>query len=658
MIKKLLLSLLPLLILANDSVDPYANIDHYTLQNGMQVYLLSDSKAQNVAISVDVYVGQRSETNKNAGISHLVEHMVFRDSRIAHHDYLDYIKERGATAINANTAEYKTTFYATIDPNQAIWLTKNFATMLMEFPINKEDLAIEKGALQIEIGNANWLTHTSFYLASFFKGIGALFPERERNIFYDDFGIKKEKELPKRYFQQINNKKFSLEAVKKQYNNYYYPKNMRLRVVGNFDPITMKQTIQMSFGAYSKDGNLSTRPTIHPVVLQPNPYINHDIADSNKNYIAIGAKYIIESYQKYIVLYYYMQNLANRVQQQLRNNKGQTYSVSPFDYAKAKAGLIGISFETTHEAFEKSLQLTQNIIQSDVASLHQEDISQALADAAAYYTSQEHDSDTLMNLVDMQEYINDTFSDQNITAYSAFNAITPTYFQTVISTTFQPQFSYLYTNKDYLLFPYDAPLLSLILLIVVIAIALMLRIILLKRAHLNYTHRDILFSRRLSSRFTSLVQGVSVFVLALLLSEWIEVALSYVIYGNFYAFKYYQMPYSLLYESMSFLLFFTIFITLLRTLFKSYFFKFDLLEEKMVIIGNSILVINKSDIASIDITPYRFKYYKHILGFSLLFLKPLVKITLHNGTYYYLRTSNAKALREDLTQWLTSQETP
>lgn len=84
------------ILFANTLSDPYKNIEYFKLENGLEVYLLSNEKSVNTQIELKVAVGMDIENEKNAGLSHLVEHIVFRDQRVPHHDYVDYIKEEGA----------------------------------------------------------------------------------------------------------------------------------------------------------------------------------------------------------------------------------------------------------------------------------------------------------------------------------------------------------------------------------------------------------------------------------------------------------------------------------------------------------------------------------------------------------------------------------
>jgi zinc protease len=109
------------------SSNPYKNITSYTLKNGLKVYLYPNDKAENTAINVDVKVGMKAEDEDSAGLSHLVEHIVFRDGRIEDRDYLDLFKKEGASFVNAYTKYYKTQYLTTIKSDKAYWIVEQFA---------------------------------------------------------------------------------------------------------------------------------------------------------------------------------------------------------------------------------------------------------------------------------------------------------------------------------------------------------------------------------------------------------------------------------------------------------------------------------------------------------------------------------------------------
>jgi predicted Zn-dependent peptidase len=85
----------------NTSHYPFNKVEYFRLDNGADIYLLADKKSVNTTIAMKVKTGYAIEDEKTYGLSHLVEHIVFRDKDIPHRDYLDYFKENGATYVNA-----------------------------------------------------------------------------------------------------------------------------------------------------------------------------------------------------------------------------------------------------------------------------------------------------------------------------------------------------------------------------------------------------------------------------------------------------------------------------------------------------------------------------------------------------------------------------
>ena len=82
----------------------------------------------------------------------------------------------------------------------------------------------------------------------------------------------------------------------------------------------------------------------------------------------------------------------------------------------------------------------------------------------------------------------------------------------------------------------------------------------------------------------------------------------------------------------------------------------DVVENEIYLVGNKIQVIHKENIQSLDIEKWSIGKFKNILGYSMLFWKPLLKIQTYQNQLYYLRTGNAKHLEEDLQKWLNQQK--
>ncbi len=56
------------------------NIKKYQLKNGLTVFYCHTPESVSFELSIHINTGARDETKKNTGISHFLEHMMFRGS--------------------------------------------------------------------------------------------------------------------------------------------------------------------------------------------------------------------------------------------------------------------------------------------------------------------------------------------------------------------------------------------------------------------------------------------------------------------------------------------------------------------------------------------------------------------------------------------------
>ncbi len=642
---------LPMIMLAQEVNDPYKNIRYIELKNGLKAYILPDKQAINTKIVLEVMVGMDVENTQTAGISHLLEHLIFRDQRIPHNDYLDYIKEQGATNVNGYTGRYKTKYITTIDSKKSYWIVETFAQMLLDKVVTKEDLEIEKRALQVEIGEVQWYHPYTNLLGKTFTKLSNLFPNEE-NIYEDEFGLQKVKELPSAYSYKQNNNKFTLDEVMHHYDEYYYPKNMMLKVVGNFDANKMELLIKKLFGDNKRTGKKHATEPPYNAKLNNKSYYSYLTGQGDKNYAYIGGKYILNDYKKYLIIDSYTQHLAKKMQQLLRNKLGQTYSVNPFYYSNRDAILTGIVFGSLHQEFENNLELIKQKIQKDYLSMDIDEIEEALDQSTLYYTSLEHDSKTLFKLVEAQEYLHTYHDIYDKTPYEIFSSITTKDFQDEVTKNFSLQNSYLQIYRDYYFFPYDMSIFIFIMLLLTIFTYIKTyKFINLKKGVTLYTKRDIRFTRRLTNRFFLFLKFILIFMLATLLSEWCEFYFYSILFDNPYHSNTIKQPYSYLVYIMSFLLFFTIFIFLNRILFTKTFTRLDVTDKKLNFVGSSLVCIHKDEIHEIKTVSWSIKKFTKTFGLALLFFKPVVMISTIDGRTIYLRSNNALHLEEDLLNW-------
>ena len=125
--------------------------EHTTLSNGLNVIAEINPSVHSVAFGFFVRTGARDETPEVAGVSHFLEHMVFKGTdRYSALDVNRIFDEVGAR-YNASTSEETTLFYAAILPE---YMPETFELLadIMYPSLRDDDFAMEKNVILEEIG--------------------------------------------------------------------------------------------------------------------------------------------------------------------------------------------------------------------------------------------------------------------------------------------------------------------------------------------------------------------------------------------------------------------------------------------------------------------------------------------------------------------------
>src|SRR6266404_6542833 len=123
----------------------------HTLPNGLQVIAETSPSARSVALGFFVRTGSRDETPEVCGVTHFLEHMIFKGSE--RRSCLDVNRDFDRIGANSNafTSEENTVFYAAILPEflpQAV----DVLTDILRPSLREEDFEMEKKVIIEEIG--------------------------------------------------------------------------------------------------------------------------------------------------------------------------------------------------------------------------------------------------------------------------------------------------------------------------------------------------------------------------------------------------------------------------------------------------------------------------------------------------------------------------
>src|SRR6266571_2533745 len=123
----------------------------HTLENGLSVVGESSPSARSTAIGFFVRTGARDESAEVSGVSHFLEHMVFKGT--PHRSALDVNMDfdRIGANYNAFTSEENTVFYAAILP-EYLPQTVDILADILRPSLRDEDFDMEKNVIIEEIG--------------------------------------------------------------------------------------------------------------------------------------------------------------------------------------------------------------------------------------------------------------------------------------------------------------------------------------------------------------------------------------------------------------------------------------------------------------------------------------------------------------------------
>ncbi len=140
----------------NDSAAPAQIFQKTTLGNGLRVVSCDMPHTRSVAISIFVKVGSRYETDEEAGVSHFIEHMVFKctERRPDPLDISSAIEGTGGV-MNASAEQEMTVFWCKVAQPHFVESLDLLFDMLRNSLYKPEDVEKERRVIQEELAMIN-----------------------------------------------------------------------------------------------------------------------------------------------------------------------------------------------------------------------------------------------------------------------------------------------------------------------------------------------------------------------------------------------------------------------------------------------------------------------------------------------------------------------
>ncbi|PIS10583.1 MAG: insulinase family protein [Bdellovibrio sp. CG10_big_fil_rev_8_21_14_0_10_47_8] len=207
-------------------------VKKYQLKNGMKVLLQESHKSPVVSVQVWVRTGSADEAKGEEGISHFIEHLVFKGTRKFKVGEIASVIEGSGGELNAYTSFDQTVFYVTISKNFLETGLQALAEM-MGFPLfdpveidNEREVVVE----EIKRGQDSLGSRASHLL---FSTVYKKHPYGIPVIGYEK-----------------NVRKWKAKKIVDYYHSRYSPQNMFLVISGDIDSQSIKPSVEKHFGEF------------------------------------------------------------------------------------------------------------------------------------------------------------------------------------------------------------------------------------------------------------------------------------------------------------------------------------------------------------------------------------------------------------------------
>ncbi len=219
----------------------------YRLANGLQVLLIPDPTVDTVTVNITYLVGSRHEGNGEAGMAHLLEHLLFRGTP-KNTDIKGEFQRRGAR-YNGTTSFDRTNYFETLPANSSNldWAISLEADRMVNSHVSRKDLDAEMTVVRNEFESGenspgNVLRERVTATAYLWHGYG-------RSIIGSRSDIEN---VP-------------IERLQAFYRQHYQPDNATLVIAGRFQEKEAIASVQRHFGQIPKPTRTPPRTyTIEP----------------------------------------------------------------------------------------------------------------------------------------------------------------------------------------------------------------------------------------------------------------------------------------------------------------------------------------------------------------------------------------------------------
>ena len=333
-------------------------IQQTTLENGLRIITSERPQTETVSLGIWVNTGAAYETEDINGISHFIEHMVFKGTKKRNSLQISEEIENVGGQNNAYTSREFTAFYAKMLKNDVELSLDVIADFIMSPLFPEDEMVKEKEVVVQEIKQTF---------------------DTPDDIIFDYF---QEKAFPNQPLgrailgsaQKVRS--FSADIMHKYMQSNYAAENTVVVAVGNLKHETFVNMVKSRMDSYRAKKTF----TVEPQIYQGGFYAEK--RDIEQAHVVLGFKGIeysnLQYYPVSIFSTLFGGGMSSRLFQEIREKRGLVYTVYCFTNSHTGNGLYGIYAGTSGSELNKLLP----VVADEIKKVVQEKVSPKELDRA------------------------------------------------------------------------------------------------------------------------------------------------------------------------------------------------------------------------------------------------------------------------------------
>lgn len=332
----------------------------YKLDNGMRAILKPRHGARNVAIRIDVGIGNYDFICDKQETAHYLEHLLFTGTSQHTETELDeFITQHGGTW-NAYTYDESTVYEVDIFSEHIDVALETLSEIISDSVITEDNFDLSRAIIYREMGGRPSIIRQFLY----------------KHEIVGSASHKSRKVILKGNRSYCNNldtlKKIEFQDIIDAYKYFYVPNNMTLVITGDFDTDDIQHQIQQQFGKLKKQKFERNIPAAEDFNEGP-VYFSSSLKPLVGESSSAGLVFRTVGYESpdYYPLLVIEEYLTNRLYEKIRVQEGLTYAPEAQMMQSRQDGVFLLSAEAT----TKNIEQVINLMHDEVIKLHGGDVA-------------------------------------------------------------------------------------------------------------------------------------------------------------------------------------------------------------------------------------------------------------------------------------------